>query len=176
MWKNYLIGFVLGMMFWMLITFFKGCGRTSDPEPIVFHDTIVRVDTAYLAAKTKVVYKTKFDTLVVRDTVKEDGTVVHDTIAIEIPIEHKLYADSFITDSSRIDLTVKFSGYHAKIDSVGLGYNFTIDPQVVEKKKGFGWCVMPSVNVGYGLGVYEQSPVFTPYIGVGVSIGWGYHW
>lgn len=176
MWKRYfaigISSLAIGVLMGLLITM-KSCSSNKQPDTIVINDTIVRTDTAYIASKTKILYKTTHDTIVIA---KIDSIHEVDTIRIEIPIEHKEYRDTFSTDSSSINLAVKFSGYHTKIDSVGLDYNFLVEPKVITKKKGFGWCLMPSINLGYGLGVNPSTSVFTPYIGVGVSIGWGYHW
>ena len=146
---------------------FKGCSnKPIEPaKPVEIHDTIAIHDTAYIAGKTKVLYVTKTDTAIVRDT---------DTIRIEIPIEHKEYRDTFVTDSSRTELAVRFSGYDAKIDGIELTQDWTIQPRTIEKKRGWRWCVMPSVQVGYGASVVGQQVFAAPYVGVGVAVGYGY--
>ena len=55
------------------------------PAPIIQHDTIIR-DSIQIQEKVKWKYRTKYDTtlLVFRDT-------VHDTVMIEIPIDHYQY-------------------------------------------------------------------------------------
>lgn len=145
---------------------FRGCSKPQPTEPIVLHDTLTIRDTLRIAGKTKTVYVSLTDTMIVRDT---------DTIRIEIPIEHKEYRDTFETDSSRIELGVHYQGYKAKIDSIDLKSRYTIQPSVVEKKRGFAWCVMPSVQVGYGV-AFGSPVVAAPYVGIGVSVGWGYTW
>lgn len=148
------------------------CQRCShEPiEPIVIHDTICRTDTAYLAGKTKTLYVVRHDTI--REW--EYDTITHTEYAV-VPIEQRLYKDTFATDTSSIALAVAFSGYKAQIDSVGLDYTFVVQPRTIREKKGFGWCVMPSVQVGYGV-AFGNQVVATPYVGVGVSVGFGYTW
>ena len=145
---------------------FRSCSKQPKPEPIVLHDTISVTDTFRIAGKTKTVYVSLTDTMIVRDT---------DTIRVEIPIEHKEYRDTFETDSSRIELGVHYQGYKAKIDSIDLKSRYSIQPAVVEKKRGFAWCVMPSVQVGYGV-AFGSPVVAAPYVGIGVSVGYGFYW
>lgn len=147
------------------------CNRCShEPiEPIVIHDTICRTDTAYLAGKTKTLYITRYDTI--REW--EYDTITHTEYAV-VPIEQKLYKDTFATDTSSIELAVAFSGYNAKIDSVGLDYTFVVQPRVIDKKKGWRFFVGPAIQVGYGVGLNGNQVIASPYVGVGVSLGWGY--
>jgi len=155
------IGLIAGLLL-------RGCGHDEPaPEPIVLSDTITITDTFRIAGKTKIEYKTLWDTLVVRDT---------DTIAVTIPIEHKEYRDTFVTDSSRIELGVRFQGYKAKIDSIDLQYRFEVEPRTIVKKKGFGQFVGVGVGVGYGASVVEQRVYAAPQVGVTFVYGFGYHW
>ena len=155
-----LAGIVLGF-------FLKGCKPSSPAEPIVIHDTISVTDTLHIAGHTKTLYVTKWDTIEVRDT---------DTIKIEIPIEHREYRDTFVTDSSRIELGVYFEGYKAKIDSIDLNYRFEVQPQVQVKKKGWGQFVGIGVGGGYGASIVGQTVYAAPQIGVSIVYGFGYHW
>ena len=158
-----LAGVAVGLFAMFLM---QRCKPDVPVEPIVIHDTLTITDTFRIAGKTKVQYVTLTDTMVVRDT---------DTIRMEIPIEHKVYHDTISTDSSSVELGVYFEGYKAKIDSVKVAYKCEISPTTIEKKRGWGWFVGPSVQVGYGV-AFGSPIVAAPYVGVGVSIGWGYHW
>ena len=156
-----LAGVAVGLFaMWMM----QRCS-TQPIEPIVLHDSIAVHDTLRIAGKTHTLY--------VRDTlyVQRTDTQYIDTLLYAA----KEYRDTFATDTSRIELAVAFSGYNAKIDSVGLNYTLEVQPRVVREKKGWGWCVMPSVQVGYGVAL-GQPIIAAPYIGVGVSVGWGYTW
>lgn len=157
-----LAGAAVGLFaMWMM----QRCG-THPIEPITIHDTICIHDTTRIAAKTRTIYVAKLDTLIVRDT---------DSIAVTLPLEHKEYRDTFSTDTSRIELAVAFSGYNAKIDSVGMNYHFEVEPRIIEKKKGWRFFVGPSVQVGYGV-AFGSPIIAAPYVGVGIAVGWGYHW
>lgn len=154
---------------------FRSCSQTKQPqvEPIVIHDTVCLYDTVRIAAKTRLICTTRTDTLIVRDT---------DTIQVSLPLEHKQYRDTFTTDSSRIELGVRFSGWHAQIDGIDLKSQYTIQPRTIEKKKGWGQFIGVGIGVGYGASfVGHPSGVGTivhsaPEIGVHITYGWGYHW
>ena len=164
--------------------------QPTAPEPIVIHDTIKVQDSAWLAAHTKHNPKPiRHDTIWIEreDSAKNahtttdsnhcvDTTEMVDSIAVPIPITQSEYRDTFLTDTSRAEVGVLFSGYNARIDSIGINYQLTQNNRVERKKSGFGWCVMPSIQVGYGLGLNGNIVTASPYVGIGVSIGWGYHW
>ena len=148
---------------------FRSCSQTKQPqvEPIVIHDTVCLYDTVRIAAKTRLICTTRTDTLIVRDT---------DTIQVSLPLEHKEYRDTFTTDSSRIELGVRFSGWHAQIDGIDLKSQYTIQPRTIEKKKGWGQFLGLGIGLGYGAAVVNGSVYTGPEVGVHVTYGWGYHW
>lgn len=181
-----LAGIVLGF-------FLKGCvpEQPTAPEPIVINDTIKQTDTIRLRAKTKTIEVIRYDTIWMRvdsaenaHTTTDSNHFVDTTKMVDstnadfalVPITQSEYRDTFLTDTSRVEVGVLFSGYNARIDSIGINYQLTQEPRVERKKSGFGWCVMPSIQVGYGLGLNGNIVTASPYVGVGVSIGWGYHW
>lgn len=147
------------------------CSPLEPVEPIIIRDSIAVHDTAYLAGKTKIlsvrdtIYLTKTDTEY--QTIDTTDVLVYAT---------KEYCDTFATDTSSIELAVKYSGYNAKIDSIGLNYNFVVQPRIVEKKKGWGQFVGIGVGVGYGASVIQNQVFAAPQIGVSVVYGFGYHW
>lgn len=142
------------------------------PRPEVIHDTVCIHDTLRIAGKTRTIYTTVTDTLIVRNT---------DTIHVTMPLEHKQYRDTFTTDSSRIELGVRFSGWHAQIDGIDLKSQYTIQPRTIEKKKGWGQFIGVGIGVGYGASFVGNGSGATivhaaPEIGVHITYGWGYHW
>ena len=155
---------------------FRSCGKPTKPvpaEPVTIHDTICIRDTIKIAAKTRIISTTVRDTLIVRDT---------DTIVVTLPLETKEYRDTFTTDTSRIELGVRFSGYKAKIEGIDLTSQYTVQPRTIVKKKGWGQFVGIGIGVGYGASfVGHPSGVGTvvyaaPEVGVHITYGWGYHW
>ena len=190
--KTAYISLALGLLLGLLISYhLRGCvaEQPTTPEPIVIHDTIKQTDTIRLREKTKTIEVIRYDTIwIEREDSAEnahtttdsnhcvDTTEMVDSIAVAIPITQSEYRDTFLTDTSRAEVGVLFSGYNARIDSIGINYQLTHYNRVERKKGGFGWCVMPSIQVGYGLGLNGNVVTASPYIGVGVSIGWGYHW
>jgi hypothetical protein len=142
------------------------------PKPIIQHDTIVR-DSIQIQEKVKWKYRTKYDTtlLVFRDT-------VHDTILIEIPIDHYQYRDSGSTDSTKYNLGINYSGFKPTLDSVWFNYSYTPKTIVKTKRNGWGQYVGVGLQVGVGPSINARDGTFVtgPYIGVGVTYGFGYHW
>ena len=180
-WSHICVGIVCFFAGIVLGFFLKGCEPSSPaPDPIVIHDTIKQTDTIRLREKTKTIEVIRYDTIwIERDSDHcVDTTEMVDTNAdfALVPITQSEYRDTFLTDTSRAEVGVLFSGYNARIDSIGINYQRTYNNRVERKKSGFGWCVMPSIQVGYGLGLNGNIVTASPYIGVGVSVGWGYHW
>lgn len=156
----------------------RACNKSlePEPEPIVLMDTIRVTDTLRITEHTKPLYVIKWDTLYLENPASPD--IAMDSLCdgyVTIPITQKEYRDTFATDSSRIELGVLFSGYKAKIDSIDLQYRFEVQPRVKVQKRGWGWCVMPSVQAGYGV-AFGGNVIAAPYVGVGVSVGFGYYW
>lgn len=148
---------------------FRSCSQPKQPqvEPIIIHDTLCITDTIRIAARTKTVTIEKWDTLIVRDT---------DSIVVTMPLEHKQYRDTFTTDSSRIELGVRFSGWHAQINGIDLKSQYTIQPRTIEKRKGWGQFIGVGIGVGYGASVVGQTVYVAPEIGLHITYGLGYHW
>lgn len=159
---------------------FRSCSsKPAEPalRPEVIHDTVCIHDTMRIAAKTTTRYITRTDTVVKTITVLGDTV----TVPVEMPLEHKQYRDTFTTDSSRIELGVRFSGWHAQIDGIDLKSQYTIQPRTIEKKKGWGQFIGVGIGVGYGASFVGNGSGVTivhaaPEIGVHITYGWGYHW
>lgn len=192
-WSHIGVGIVCFLAGIALGYIIRGCvpEQPTAPEPIVIHDTIKQTDTLRLREKTKTIEVVRYDTIWMREDSAEnahtttdsnhfvDTTKMVDSTNADfalVPITQSEYRDTFLTDTSRVEVGVLFSGYNARIDSIGINYQLTHNNRVERKKSGFGWCVMPSIQVGYGLGLNGNVVTASPYVGVGVSIGWGYHW
>lgn len=193
--NTHYISLALGLLMGLLIGYhLRGCvaEQPTAPDPIVIHDTIKVQDSAWLAAHTKhnpkpirhdTIWIEREDSAENAHTTTDSNHCVDTTEMVDtnadyalVPITQSEYRDTFLTDTSRAEVGVLFSGYNARIDSIGINYQLTQEPRVERKKSGFGWCVMPSIQVGYGLGLNGNIVTASPYIGIGVSIGWGYHW
>lgn len=164
--------------------------KPSNPpaDPVVIHDTLEVSSQADIDAHTKPKYVIKHDTLWLPKPVSPcdstdslcDGRVT-DSIPVDIPITCHEYRDTFKTDSSRIELGVRFSGWHAQIDGIDLKSQYTIQPRTIEKKKGWGQFIGVGIGVGYGASFVGNGSGATivhaaPEIGVHITYGWGYHW
>jgi hypothetical protein len=192
--KTNYISLAIGLLLGLTIAFaFRSCGEKEvQTEPIVIHDTIKVQDSAWLAAHTKhnpkpirhdTIWIEREDSADNAHTTTDSNHFVDTTKMVDtnadyalVPITQSEYRDTFLTDTSRTEVGVLFSGYNARIDSIGINYQLTRDNRVERKKSGFGWVVAPSIQVGYGLGLNGNIVTASPYVGIGVSIGWGYHW
>lgn len=167
--KSILIGFIC-----LLTGFLLGGGgfyyyyKNKPSETIYLRDT-VSIPYEVIKYKERVKYVTEFDTIicVVRDSVV-------DTVRIELPIEHKVYQDTITTDTTNINIGIEYSGYRAQIDNLWIDYTYKQREPLKSKKKGkFGQSIVVGVQAGYGIGIPVK---FQPYIGVGVTYGFGYSW
>jgi hypothetical protein len=168
----------------------RGCvaEQPTAPEPIVIHDTIKQTDTLRLREKTKTIEVIRYDTIwIEREDSADNAHTTNDSnhcvdttemgtnadFAL-IPITQSEYCDTFITDTSRAEIGVLFSGYNARIDSIGINYQVTAQPLVYEKESGWGWNYTLAFYAGYGAALVNGQIVLAPEIGVGFSIGIGY--
>ena len=141
---------------------------TSPPERI--HDTIIR-DSIQIQEKVVTRYITQekivFDTVIQNDTF---------TIYVPIPIEHKSYRDFQLTDTAQWELGINYSGYKPSLDSVWFNYSYIPKEVVKTKENALRQFIGVSVNIGYGatINTIDRTFVPGPYIGVGISYGWGW--
>lgn len=165
--------------------------KPSNPpaDPVVIHDTVEVSSKADIDAHTKQKYVIKHDTLwLPKPEIHCDSTDsvcdrrMIDSIPVDIPITNYEYRDTFTTDSSRVELGVRFSGWHAQIDGIDIKSQYTVQPRTIMKKKGWGQFVGIGIGVGYGASFVGNpsgvgSVVYAvPEIGVHITYGWGYHW
>lgn len=143
------------MNFWrILLLFFIGAacfiwGRKSIkiPEPIekitIIRDTITRVKPVYIASAPVI----RYDTLRLRDT-----------IAVPVPIERRVYADS--------NYRAVVSGWHPSLDSISVYPATKIVTRWRERveKERSRWGL--GIQAGAGL---SANGVAVPYVGVGVQ-------
>jgi len=171
---------------------FRSCSsKPAEPAlpPKVIHDTIEVQDSAWLAEHTKPKYVIRRDTLwLPKPEIHCDSTDsvcdsrMTDSIPVDIPITNYEYRDTFTTDSSCVELGVRFSGWHAQIDGIDIKSQYTVQPRTIVKKNGWGQFIGIGVGVGYGAAfVANPSRVgatiyAAPEIGVHLVYGWGYHW
>lgn len=137
--------------------------KSPQIETIVVRDTIIHTDTISF---TKIIRQDRFhyDTIILRDTV---------WIA-DIP---KTYTDS--CEDYKIDINaVKLYDYSLSIYRVDTFIKEIEKVSQIERKGGFCWSFNVGLQVGYGLNVnpYNMRAGFSPYIGVGGSVGFGYSW
>lgn len=168
--KWYILTFLGGIMSSLILYFCIG-RKTVVEEKVVYVRDTISIPYETIKYKERVKYVTQFDTIicVVRDSVM-------DTVRVELPIEHKQYRDTIKTDTTDIKVDIEYSGFKPQLDRVWIDYSYTGKQLVKSKKKGhFGQSVVVGVQVGYGVGI--NNPIkFNPYVGVGITYGFGYSW
>ena len=146
--------------------------RNIEPQIITVHDTTI-ITKEQIKEKEKIKRVVEYDTffIVEKDTVR-------DTVYVSLPVEHKQYRDTFTTDTSRTILDIKYSGYKAQLDGLYVESHYKAKETIKVKHTGFGQFVGVGLQVGYGASINYVNKTFqpSPYIGVGVVYGWGYHW
>ena len=163
--KSILIAFICVLTGFLLggVVVYHFSTKTPQIEKIVVRDTIVQTDTI---SYTKIIKQDKYH---------YDTIVVNDTVYIEdIP---QTYSDS--TDTYKIDINaVKLYDYSLDIYKVDTFFREIEKVPQIERKSGWGWSINAGLQIGYGLNVnpHNMQANFSPYIGVGVSLGFGYSW
>lgn len=146
--------------------------KQLEPQIVTIHDTTT-VTVEKIKEKEKINRVVEYDTFLI---VEKD--TVRDTIYVSLPIEYKQYRDTFNTDTSRTILDIKYSGYKSSLDGVYVHSSFTQRERIKVKHTGFGQFIGVGLQLGYGASINPVNKTFqpSPYIGVGVTYGWGYHW
>ena len=134
-------------------------GKISNPiiEKIEKIDTIVKVDTiTYEKPIPKYITQTK----TITDTLKTTDTIPQ-YVEVEVPIESKTYQDS--------TYYAVISGFRANLDTLKVfPRETTITIEKTSYKPNKGVKIRPSVNVGYGYGMFNKKSDL--YIGLGASL------
>lgn len=159
---------ILLLLVWLLGFTARRTENSPTPAGIVRYDTIVIIEHDTIRSTRTILQETyKYDTIMLRDTV----------FIADIP---QNYVDS--TPDYRIDIrAVKLYGYDLDIYKTSTNTQvLPREPQTAskERKGRFGQSIVVGLQVGYGLGVQPATMQarFEPYIGVGITYGWGYHW
>lgn len=141
---------------------FRGCTHECKEAEVVHTDTIqtIRVDTIRVERTfTDYIY----DTIVVNDTV----------YVADIP---RVYTDS-TADYALNVRAVKMYDYRLDIFRVDTIIRYIQEKPTEPKKRGkWGQSVVIGLQVGYGLGVHPATMQarFEPYIGIGITYGFGF--
>lgn len=164
---------VVGVAILLLLVWLLGfTARLTENSPMptepIRYDTIVVVEHDTIRSTRTILQETyKYDTVVLRDTV----------FVADIP---QNYADS--TPDYRIDIrAVKLYGYDLDIYRTSTSTQvLPREPQTPNKQRRgrFGQSVVVGLQAGYGLGVQPSTMQarFEPYVGIGITYGWGYSW
>lgn len=159
---------ILLLFVWLLGFTAKRTETNPMPTEHIRYDTIVVVKHDTIRSIRAILQEAyKYDTVVLRDTV----------FIADIP---QNYVDS--TPDYRIDIrAVKLYGYDLDI------YKTTTNTQVLprepqteskQRRGRFGQSIVVGLQAGYGLGVQPSTMQarFEPYVGIGITYGWGYSW
>ena len=154
------------LTFLALLLLFAGIGFLfgsrsvrNEPESTIIRDTVTCtiIDTI---VREKPIYKYSY----VHDTVRTWFTTIqHDTVQVDIPIEHKIYEEDSL-------YRCEISGFMPKLESLTI-YPTTTTITIHEKEKiapprfGFGAAIGPSVLA---------TPTGSVHAGLGATIGLTY--
>lgn len=160
---------ILLLLVWLLGFTARRTENTPQPTEVVCYDTIVVVKHDTIRSTRTILQETyKYDTVVLRDTV----------FIADFP---QSYVDS--TEDYRIDIrAVKLYDYDLDIYRADTLTRYV--PQIPaegtkQSHKGkFGQSIVVGLQAGYGLGVQPSTMQarFEPYVGIGITYGWGYSW
>lgn len=156
------------LLVWLLGFTARRTENSPAPAEVIRYDTVVVVRHDTIRSTRTIVQETyKYDTVVLRDTV----------FIADIP---QNYVDS--TPDYRIDIrAVKLYGYDLDIYKTSTNTQvLPREPQTASKQRRgrFGQSVVIGLQAGYGLGVQPATMQarFEPYVGIGITYGWGYSW
>ena len=161
----YILTFVGGLIVSLIFVFCALKSKENDVKIKIETDTIyiTKVDTIH---HTKIIKQEKYH---------YDTIVVNDTVYIrDIP---QTYTDS--CEDYKIDINaVKLYDYNLDIYKVDTFIQVKEKVSQIERKRGFGWSINAGIQIGYGANINPSNMRvnFSPYIGFGVGIGFGYSW
>ena len=166
--KTHLIVFCVGIFLGLCTGFFSGKAIYDRPitesvkrDTVRITDTIARYYPQAIDG-TVVRYVTKFLPMVRRDTIDhvvKVSNMVHDTVAVEVPIESKHY------HGKEYDAWV--SGYEPSLDSIKVYKETQYITETVTKSKPPNRFTV-GLQGGYGYGF--KSKTWEPYVGLGIGI------
>lgn len=143
----------------------------NNNETVVVKDTITI--TKY---EDKIRYVTKFDTIINFEYIHHHDSItdtinVHDTVVL--PIEHKVSEFTIKKNDLALNEKIYYHGFKAEIDSTNIDYTFIYEPKKGKNYK-VGQSIVIGIQGGYGMGFQPGGTyMFEPYIGVGVTYGFG---
>ena len=151
---------VIYLLLFFLVNTNKTCQVVQEkPEPIYLTDTI-----------TKVVYDTVFidHFEIVKLPVVDTLTIINDSIRIdsvfvELPISKYKFDTIFFTDTTKLNLSIRNSGYAVTLDSLSYKFEYTPRPP---KTNFFKEHFKFGAGVGTGYGFFSKQPDI--FVGVGV--------
>ena len=156
------------LLVWLLGFTARRTESDTTPAETICYDTIVVFQHDTIRSIRTILQETyKYDTVVRRDTV----------FIADIP---QNYVDS--TSDYKLEVNaVKMYDYSLDIYRVDTFTRYV--PQIPTERtetsrRGFGQSIVVGLQVGYGLGVHPATMEarFEPYVGIGITYGWGYHW
>ena len=156
----FLLTVIYLLLFFLVNTNRQSQTKQPEPKTITVTETLTQVmyDTIFIdhfeTVKLPVV-----DTL----TIINDSLRI-DSVFVEVPISMYKFDNTFTTDTTQLNLSIRNSGYAVKLDS--LYYSFTYKPTKINKTKKTHWFIGPSLGIGYDF----TSGKLIPTIGIGLII------
>lgn len=164
--KNYLI-LILTIISIVFISLFSIKSCNSVQENITKTDTVytIKYDTI---KEQKIINQTKYkyDTILVYDTITNTNTIY-------IKDSCQVFSDS--TSNYKININaVKICDYNLELYNKTTTTNITKTEKINQKIK-YGQSIVIGIQGGYGIGFNTSNNQFSlqPYIGIGISYGFG---
>ena len=151
--KTFVIIILVLLVVFLSVTSMKYYQKSQDKQsqPVIVTDTLTNVvyDTLFFdhfeTVKLQVV-----DTLIlINDSIRVDS------VFVEVPISVYKFDSTFTTDTTRLNLSIRNSGYDVKLDS--LSYNFKYTP-THQKTNYFKDHFRFGAGIGTGYGVFSKKP------------------
>ena len=126
--------------------------KQPEPKTIIISDTISKVvyDTIFVKE-----YKTV--KLPVTDTLYIDSVKI-DSIFVEVPISTYQLDTTFVTDSTRLDLSIQNSGFNVKLDTLYYKLEYQPTPLKLPKKNYFKNHFRFGIGFSAGYGFFSKQP------------------
>ena len=151
---------------------------------VYFYNYMTTKTTDCVAVQYDTIVVVERDTMIIRERVKQcqyhyDTIMLHDTVYVaDVP---QVYTDS--TPDYRLAVNaVKMYDYSLDIYRADTFTRYVPQVPSVSTKQSrrglFGQSIVVGLQVGYGLCVHPSTmhARFEPYVGVGITYGWGYNW
>ena len=158
--KTVLITTLILLVVLLYVTSMKYYQKSQEkPETVYLTDTLTQViyDTLFVDHFEKVKLPVTDTLILINDSIRIDS------VFVEVPISVYKFDSTFTTDTTRLNLSIRNSGYAVTLDSLSYYFEYTPRPQKTNYFKDhfrFG------AGIGTGYGCFSKQP--DVFIGFGI--------